>query len=236
MNVLSILTEFMEESKIAHDPFTIEQLITGAVVIWNIPSPSCDILEKLIKDDIRVENIKALKILMQNNLTSEESPYTIYTQNAMIGDRANMRLHLQYSGPKLRKKISGIKSSKEETKALLHSIVKNKVDKYKLSEAARMSQRIKVDKPVNVAFQSRFVKLVGRHTAHEMVFSVSPTRKDYLELVGMLMPKMINNIIVTPVSANSTSIAYRMNAAGKPYLVKIGAYLDEKIAIALRKP
>ncbi len=235
MNVFSILSEFMEEAKITHDPYSIEQLITGAVVIWNIPSAACEMLERSIRDDIKMENIKAIKLLTKNGVAFEDQPYSLYCQNAEIANRANMRLHLQYSGPKLRKKIDGIHSAKDETKEFLHSIVKKKVDKYRLTESNLVKQNIKIDKPVDVAVQSRFVKIVGRHTAHDMVFMVTPNRRDYLEFVEILMPKMMNNIIVTPISNNKHSITYRMNAAGKPYLVRIGQYLDERIAAALRK-
>ena len=174
-------------------------------------------------------------LLTQNGISLDDQPYNLYVQNANIADRANMRLHLQYGGPRLRKKIAGVYTTKDETKTFLHTIVKKKIDKYKLTEATRVKQNIKIDKPADVTHQSRFVKMVGKHTAHDMIFMVTPNRRDYLELVDILMPKMINNIIITPISINKNSITYRMNAAGKPYLVRIGQYLDERIAAALRK-
>ena len=232
MSVIEILNEFMEESaRTLQSPFTIEkQAMTGSIVVWNIPDTIIDTLKTAIQNEVKAENVDAIRKLVSNNIHPEESVYTIAMQSAKAADnRSNLRFNMQYAGPKLQKKISGIHTTKDQVSAWLHKAIKTHVDRVKLTAQASNGVVGKVDKPVDISHQSRYLKFVAKHTSHEMVFKITPNKKEYGAIAIRNMPHTIENIVIYPVRIKGTEATYRMNAAGLPWLVRIAKILDVAI-------
>ena len=232
MDSLELLSEYIETAK---DIFAIETQMTGAVLVRNLPVTSVARLEEGVRDEIKMENVKALRIFASKNITSANDAYTVEMQSAESGNYANARFQLKYTGPRLKHKISGIHSTKEDASKFLRGVVQKTVARIRLEDLNEQKKVGAANKVTDISMASRYLKLVARHTSHEMVFKVVPNKKQYGEMVRMFMPKMLERMVITENTYDEKSgqSTWKINAAGMPWLVRIAKYLDKEIANAV---
>lgn len=231
----AIDTAFIEEAR-AHSPYEVEDLM-NTIVIWSMSAKSSDILLDMLKESVQMANVKALQTFAANGLHSEEVPYLLHpfqVSKDATNHRESVRVGLVYKGPKLKNKLP-IPTSKEELRTTLRRMVVAAVNTIQLQDRENGSLIPTKDKPVDVSLQTRFVKLIARYTSHEMVFKVIPNKRNYGELVLGLMPKMVDRVIIQPQSSNGVESSWKIRAAGKPWLAKIGRALDGELAKVMGK-
>jgi hypothetical protein len=212
--------------------FAIEPVvISGAVLVRNVPLTSADKLKEAIELDVKQLNIDGIRLLAKKQITVEDSLYTLMHQQAENDGQANLRFLLQYTGPKMKEPPRGIYTKKAETSHVLTKLIQKNVPRIQLEAMRAERQAESAKKPVDVTLQTHFLKFVGKHTDFEMVFKIIPNQKRYGELAVQFMPKILDGITINEVSYDRKSgqSTWKMNAAGKPYLVRIGKELDKMI-------
>lgn len=225
--IFSLLDTAMADGKQA---FTVETGLSGAVLVWNVPSGAIEAITKLTNNELSAEKVKAIGIFSQKKVSVDDHVYTLDFQTS-AGDNqrvGNIRFMLDYTGPKLDKPIRGIMTKKEELNTWLIRTVKRVVYKVKLEIA-------KIAKPgrketVDISYQARYVKFVARYTDAQMTFCVLPNKPQYAQAVIDNMPARIRGIVVTRVpTVDNRRPVYSMMAAGEPYLKAIGDSLDRTL-------
>lgn len=217
----------------AEVPFGIQQLITGAVVIWNVPVTVADNLEALIKSELMQVDYATARVLQMRNITQESSVYQTHFEKALTDEArsCNMRFSAKYDGPELKKPIPGVLTSKRDIAMLLKKIAERTIEKAKHD----VPDTYKPDpsKPVMVSIVTRYCKIVGKFAGYQMAFAIIPQRKEYVAWLDQHMPVAVSNIGLRKISTKDTQIIYQVNAAGKPYLIRVGRVADEIIAKCL---
>ncbi|QXV74151.1 hypothetical protein [Rhizobium phage RHEph12] len=225
--VFSLLDTAMADGK---QSFTVETGLSGAVLVWNVPTGSIASITKLTNDEVIAERVKAIGILSQKKITVDDHVYNLEFQTSN-GDNqrvGNIRFLMSYNGPKLDKAIHGIMVKKEVLNAWLIRTVKRVVYKVKLETEKNAKPGRK--QTVDASYQARFVKLVGRYTDAQMTFCIIPNKPQYAPIAIDNMPAKIRGIVVTRVpTVDNRRPVYSMMAAGEPYLKAIGDSLDRSM-------
>lgn len=213
--------------------FGIQTLITGAIVIWHVPSACVDNLETLIKNELIVVDEQTARVLAMRNLTHEPSVYITHFEKVMTdeGKGSNLRFSAKYNGPDLRKPIPGVLTSKRDISILLRKIAERSIVKAKESQLETYTPNMA--KPVTVSIVTRYCKIVGKFSGYQMIYTIIPQRESYIPWLEHYMPPAIANIAIEKVSTKSNQIVYRVNAAGKPYLARVGRVADDIIGKAI---
>lgn len=217
----------------AEAPFGIQQLITGAVVIWNVPVTVADNLEALIKSELMQIDHATARVLQMRNLSQESSAYITHFEKVLTNEArsCNMRFSAKYDGPDLKKPIPGILTTKREIGMLLKKVAERAIEKAK--QDVPDDYRPDPSKPVMVSIVTHYCKIIGKFAGYQMVFTIIPQRKEYVAWLDQYMPIAVANIVMRKLSTKDTQINYQVNAAGKPYLIRVGRVADEIIARGL---
>lgn len=227
MTSLDALAEYIDTAA-KDDSFTIETQMTGAVLVRNVPQMNLQRLTSTVSDDIALANVQALRTLASKNITTETAIYTLETQTADNGNKTNARFHLKYTGPRLKEKVRGIHSSKEDASKLLHEVVRSNVAKIKLEilNAAKGKGGRKID---NVSIVFRYGVMNARYKDAQMVFQIVPNKKEYGHIIKEIMPQMLERHVIrcAKFDEKSGQSVWQINAAGKAWLVRVATYLEK---------
>lgn len=236
MTTTQALLDLMEKANGSHYAFEVESQLTGATVIWNIPAASLDLFLRLLNERVTLLNIEALRIFNAGKIDVDRQIYTL-TQSTATNERlCNLRVQLNYEGPKLDSPLPGILIEKVDIRTWMMKNLHEVIDRIRL--VIRQQERGTKKIPVDVSYQSAVCKIVGRYLEDgvEMMFEVTPVKKTYAPLIVAHMPDKVNGIVIRPCRQRDGRMVYSVAAVGKPYLERIGKMLDNVVRPLIASP
>lgn len=228
-----ILKQLKTLAETAHAAFDLEPLISGSIAIWNVPKGYGLKLEKYINDAFKAENAKALKRLEQRGVKFTKNIYRVSIDKSTIEDNnsCNFRIAAKYIGPYLAKPIPGVYNSRDDLNKFLEKILRAATNTMLKGKPVVAE---KPNKKMTITYQSAYAQLIGCFEHDSMDIRINPTRTDYTNLVKDNMPVAVHNIAIHLKQIAPSALLYSMNAAGLPYLKRVGQVVDQIVASRTR--